>query len=144
MSVDPIPPGHHTVTPYLFLNDAQAFIEFATRAFGARERSAMKDEQGAIRHAEIEIGDSRVMLSQATDEYRPSPLAMHLYVVDCDATYSAAIEAGAESTMEPADQFYGDRMAGVRDPEGQIWWIATHVEDVPQEKIERRAKAANA
>lgn len=144
MSVDPIPEGHHTVTPYLFLNDAQAFIDFATRAFGASEEGIMKDEQGAIRHAEIKIGDSRVMLSQATDEYRPLPLAMHLYVEDCDATYAAAIEAGAESTMEPADQFYGDRMAGVRDAEGQIWWIATHVEDVPEDEMERRAKAANA
>ena len=144
MSADPIRPGYHTVTPYLFLNDAQAFIDFATRAFDAREKSNMKDEQGAIRHAEIEIGDSRVMLSQATDEYRPLPLAMHLYVENCDATYASAIEAGAESAMEPADQFYGDRMAGVRDPEGQTWWIATHVEDVPQEEMERRAKAANA
>ena len=69
---------------------------------------------------------------------------MHLYVEDCDATYAAAIEAGAESTMEPADQFYGDRMAGVRDGEGQTWWIATHVEDVPEDEMTRRAKATNA
>ncbi len=143
MPVDPIPQGYHTVTPYLFLKDARAFIDFAGRAFGAREQVSMEDEAGAVRHAEIEIGDSRVMLSQATDDYRPLPLAIHLYVEDCDATYAAAIEAGAESTMEPADQFYGDRMAGVRDAEGQIWWIATHVEDVPPEEMERRAKAAN-
>ena len=143
MPVQPIPEGYHTVTPYLFLEDAAGFMDFALRAFDAEEKVKMVDQQGMVRHAEIQIGDSRIMLSQATDENKPVALAIHLYVEDCDATYAAAIEAGAESTLEPSDQFYGDRMAGVRDAEGQIWWMATHVEDIPPEEMERRAEAAN-
>lgn len=143
MPVQPIPEGYHTVTPYLFLEDAAGFMDFARRAFDAEEKVKMVDQQGMVRHAEIQIGDSRIMLSQATDENKPVALAIHLYVEDCDATYAAAIEAGAESTLEPSDQFYGDRMAGVRDAEGQIWWMATHVEDIPPEEMERRAEAAN-
>lgn len=143
MPVKPIPEGYHTVTPYLFLNDAAGFMDFARRSFDAQEKVKMLDEKGEVRHAEIQIGDSRVMLTQATEENKPVPLTIHLYVEDCDATYTSALEAGAESTMEPSDQFYGDRMAGVRDAEGQIWWLATHVEDVPPEEMERRAKEAN-
>ena len=143
MPVKPIPEGYHAVTPYLFLKDAASFMDFAQRAFDAQERVKMLDDKGEVRHGEIQIGDSRIMLSQARDEFKPLPLALHLYVGDCDATYAAALEAGAESTMEPEDQFYGDRMAGVRDAEGQIWWIATHLEDIPPEEMERRAKEAN-
>ena len=102
----------------------------------------MAGADGAIRHGEVEIGDSRVMLADATNESPAVPAMLHLYVEDVDAVYRAALEAGAESVREPTDQFYGDRMAGVNDAFGNQWWIATHVEDVSAEEMERRQAAA--
>jgi PhnB protein len=92
-------------------------------------------------HAELRIGDSVVMLADAAGDFKPLPCALYLYVPDADATYRRALEAGATSVMEPANQFYGDRNAGVKDPTGNQWWIGTHVEDVPPEEMARRRDA---
>ncbi len=138
--VKAIPDGYHTITPYLTVSDLPRLLEFIKAAFGADVYEAMEDANGKVRHAEAKIGDSRVMMGQAREEWPARPAALYLYVEDADATYQAAIAAGAKSIMEPADQFYGDRNAGVEDPAGNQWWISTHVEDVSPEEMERRAK----
>jgi PhnB protein len=139
MPVNPIPPGHHTVTPYLTVRGADRLLDFVKRAFAATERELQKRPDGTIRHAEVQIGDSMVMIAEARGEWKPIESALYLYVKDTDATYRSALKAGATSLMEPADQFYGDRNAGVKDPVGNVWWIGTHVEDVPPAEMARRA-----
>jgi PhnB protein len=141
MAVKPIPDGYHSVTPYLAVEGADKLLEFVTRAFDAVGRECMRRPDGTIHHAEVKIGDSIVMLGEASGQWKPRPSTLYLYVDDTDATYRRAIEAGASSLMEPADQFYGDRNAGVQDPTGNFWWIATHVEDVSPEETHRRAEA---
>lgn len=140
MAVKPIPDGFRTVTPYFVVDDAAGFIEFLERAFGAVEDIVTRRPDGTIAHASLRIIDSMVMLGQAGGPWKASPLSTYLYVEDTDATYRRALEAGATSIMEPADQFYGDRNAGVVDPSGNTWWIGTHIEDVPLEEIERRQR----
>jgi PhnB protein len=144
MAVNPIPEGYHSVTPYLIVDGAAALLEFVTKTFGAEERVRMDTPDGKIGHAEVSIGDSIVMIADAptSDQGAHMPGVLHLYVDDADKTYRRAIEAGATSLREPADQFYGDRMAGVEDSLGNHWWIATHVEDVPPDEMARRAKEA--
>lgn len=140
MPVQPIPERYHSVTPYLIVEGADGLLDFVTQAFGADERVRMDREDGTIAHAEVTIGDSVVMLAEAGGEWSPMPGGIHLYVENCDATYARALEAGASSLQEPADQFYGDRSGGVRDSFGNVWWIATHVEDVAPDEMERRAE----
>ena len=143
MKTNPIPPGYHTVTPYLTVANARAEIEFLKRAFGAQTTETLSEEpDGTIRHAELKIGDSMLMLGQARDQWTPRPTGFYLYVEDCDAWYKRAMAAGAKSLMEPVDQFYGDRNAGVEDLEGNYWWIGTRVEDLSPEELKRRAQAA--
>jgi uncharacterized glyoxalase superfamily protein PhnB len=142
MPVESIPEGYHTVTPYLTVQGAETLLEFLQRAFDAVEQERVARADGTIGHAEVRVGDSMVMLAEARGEWKPMPSALYLYVKDTDATYRRALEAGACSLMEPADQFYGDRNAGVRDPVGNIWWIATHKEDISPEELTRRATAA--
>jgi PhnB protein len=96
---------------------------------------------GAVLHAEVRIGDSMLMLTDGGGDWKPMPAALYLYVNDADATYQRALTAGATSVMEPVTQFYGDRHGGVKDPSGNIWWIATHVEDVSPEELRKRAEA---
>ncbi len=141
MTVRKIPEGFHTVTPYVIVNGSARLVDFVKQAFGAEERYLMKDENGAITHGEVWIGDSIIMISEASDRYPATPSMLHLYVEDCDETYRRALAAGAESVQEVADQFYGDRSGGVRDASGMIWWISTHVEDVSDEEVARRAAA---
>lgn len=140
MPVKPVPDGYHTVTPYLIVPGAAKLIEFMKQAFGAKETERMPQPDGTIMHAEVRIGDSVVMLADAGGQFKPRPAAIHLYVNDADATYKRALQAGATSLREPADQFYGDRSAGVADPVGNHWWIATHKEDVPREELAKRAE----
>jgi PhnB protein len=140
MTVKPIPDGYHSVTPYLIVQGADKLLDFLTRAFGAEETVRMPRPDGSIAHAEVRIGDSVVMLADAGEQWSPMPAGIHLYLEDCDATYLRALEAGATSVQEPADQFYGDRSAGVRDSLGNHWWIATHVEDLSEEEIAKRAE----
>jgi PhnB protein len=140
MAVKPIPDGYHTVTPYLTIDDPDAVMLFLKDAFGAQETYAMRDDNGKIRHAEAKIGDSMVMMGRAHDQWKSRPANFYIYVEDVDAVYKKAIAAGATSINEPETQFYGDRHGGVTDSQGNNWWIATHVEDVSSEELERRAK----
>lgn len=142
MSVSPVPQGFHTVTPYLIVADAAAQIDFLQRAFNAELKYAMKTSAGAVSHAHVQVGDSMIMLGQARDQWVPKPTSLYLYVPDCDALYRSALAAGGKSVMEPATMFYGDRHGGVEDASGNTWWIATHLEDISPEELERRAKAA--
>jgi len=142
-SVRPIPDGYHTVTPYLVVPNVANLIDFLRRAFDAKEIGRFEDpKSGRLMHAEIRIGDSAVMMGEPSPEYPAMPAMLHLYVADVDATYRGAIQAGAVSLREPADQFYGDRSGGVTDPAGNQWWMSTHVEDVSPEEMRRRAAAA--
>ena len=136
--VKAIPEGYHAITPYLVLQDAAKFIDFAKQAFSAQERMRMPGPDGKIGHAEMQIGDSVLMLSDASAEFPAMPAMIHLYVSDADAMYKQALQAGASSVREPADQFYGDRSAGIKDAFGNQWYLATHVEDVPPEEMEKR------
>jgi PhnB protein len=150
MAVKPIPEGYHTATPYLAVDDAAEAIEYYKKAFGAKERGRMETPDGKIGHAELQIGDSVVMLSdplpQATTrtpkELGGTSASVFLYVEDVDAVVKDAVDAGASVTMEVADQFWGDRFGTIADPFGHLWSIATHIEDVPPEEMAERAKAA--
>jgi PhnB protein len=152
MGVKPIPDGYHTATPYLAVDDAAEALEYYKKAFGAKERGRMEAPDGKIGHAEIQIGDSLVMLSdpfpQATTrtpkELGGTTASVFLYVEDVDAFVQKAIDAGATVTMEVADQFWGDRFGTITDPFGHSWSVATHIEDVPPEEMAERAKAAMA
>jgi PhnB protein len=145
----PVPPGYHTLTPYLIVDDAARALAWYTQAFNARELMRLSAPGGSIGHAEIEIGDSRVMLAdenpavgaKAPATFGGSPISLHLYVEDVDATISQAAGAGATVKSQPENKFYGDRTGSVVDPFGHIWHIATHVEDVTVEEIERRMAA---
>jgi PhnB protein len=139
----PIPEGYGTVTPYLCVSDATKLIDFLKQAFDAQLLFKMDGPGGRIMHAEMTIGDSRIMLGQPTPGQETQAM-IHLYVPDTDATYKRAIAAGGTSVREPADQFYGDRSGGVRDMFGNQWYIATHVEDVTPEEMDRRMAAMKA
>jgi uncharacterized glyoxalase superfamily protein PhnB len=141
MPVNPIPAGYHTVTPYLTVADARQQVEFVKQAFNATIKELIESKDGGVSHAELKIGDSIVMIGQANEPWKPTSSSLYLYVEDTDALYQQALKAGATSLMEPADQFYGDRNAGVSDPNGNQWWIATHVEDMSPEELQRRAAA---
>jgi PhnB protein len=141
MSVQFKPDDYHTVTPYLIVQGAPKLLAFLKQVFDAKERFIMPGPDGGIGHAEVAIGDSVIMFADSSPRYGPRNAMLYLYVADVDATYKRALEAGATSVHEPADQFYGDRSAGVEDAFGIHWGIATHVEDVPPEEIEKRAKA---
>jgi PhnB protein len=152
MPVRPVPEGYHTVTPYLALDDAAGAIEFYKRAFGAEEIARMDAPGGKVGHAELKIGDSYVMVAdtfpqsetKAPRDAGTTTAGVFLYVEDVDALFKQAVDAGATVTMELADQFWGDRFGTVRDPYGHVWSMATHVEDVPPEEMEERAKQAMA
>lgn len=140
--VKPIPDGYTAVTPYLIVEDAAGFLEFLANAFGAVERTRMPMGEGLIGHAEVEIGGAAVMLSDALPpDFPPTSSQMHLYVKDVDEVYAQAVGAGATAVAEPADQFYGDRVARVNDPSGNQWAIASHVEDVDMDELMRRIAA---
>lgn len=141
MPVKPIPDGYHTVTPYLTVSDLPRLLEFVQAAFGATVTESLAGENGKPRHAEFRIGDSIVMAGQAPDASQARPGTLYLYVENTDELYRRAAEAGAKTLLEPTNQFYGDRNAGVEDPVGNQWWIATHVEDVSPDEMQRRMAA---
>jgi PhnB protein len=149
MAVNFIPTGYHTVTPALVVRGGKKAIEFYKQAFGAKELGAMYMPDGEkLMHAEIQIGDSRIMLGEESPEMGAtspqalggSPTSLNLYVDNCDAWYDRAIKAGAKSNMAPADMFWGDRYGKVVDPFGHYWGILTHKEDVSPADMDRRAK----
>lgn len=139
MTVKPIPDGYHSITPYLIVDGAAEVMEFLKKAFDAKEIAcSLKSPDGKVRHAELQIGNSRLMLSDGCSENKPMPSMFYLYVEDCDKAYASAIKAGGVSVKEPTTQFYGDRSGGVRDSAGNQWWVGTHVEDVSPEEMEKR------
>ena len=143
----PIPDGYHSVQPYLYLKNASDAIAFYAKAFGATERMRMANKDGRIGHAEINLGNSCIMMADenaaigvySPQHYGGAPMSLMIYVEDCDVIYQRAIAAGATSLREPADQFYGDRMAGVADPFGFDWYIGTHIKDVSLEEMKQHA-----
>jgi PhnB protein len=152
MATKPIPEGYHTLSPYIAVGDAARAIEYYAKAFGARELYRMEAPGGRVGHAELEIGDSRFMLSDPMPQASVRPpkelggtsASMFMYVEDVDAVVKQAVDAGATITMEVADQFWGDRFGTITDPFGHVWSIATHVEDVPPEEMAERARTAMA
>jgi len=147
--VKPIPEGYHSVTPHLVASDAAGAIEFYKKAFGATEIIRHADPGGKIRNAEVKIGDSMIMLADEFPEMGVvsprslggSPVSFYLYVKDVDQVHRQALAAGGEEIYPVTDKFYGDRSGGVKDPFGHSWYIATHVEDVSPEELQRRAQA---
>jgi PhnB protein len=140
-AIEPTPPRYHTVTPFLNVKGAEDAIAFYKKAFGAEERLRMPNADGTIMHAELTIGDSTIMLSDAihSPETRSS---IHLTVADCDALYERAVSAGGTQKMPLQDMFWGDRYGTLEDPFGNVWAISTHKEDVAPEELARRAAAA--
>lgn len=148
-SVKPIPDGYPRVSPYLVVDGAAQAIDFYTQVLGASERMRMGGPDGKIGHAELEFGDSVVMLA---DEYPDmgyvgpkavggTPVTIGVYVEDVDKTFDAAVKAGAKALRPVEDQFYGDRSGQIEDPFGHRWSIQTHVEDVPPDEMQKRAAA---
>jgi PhnB protein len=152
MPTKPIPEGYHTLTPYLAVDDAADAIDYYKRAFGAKERLRMGAPDGKIGHAELELGDSLLMLSdpfpqsscRTPKELHGATASIFMYVKDVDVAFKQAVDAGGTSISEPEDMFWGDRFATLADPFGHVWSLATHVEDVPPEEMAERAKQAMA
>jgi PhnB protein len=145
--VKPIPDGYSVVSPYLIIKGAARALEFYKRALGATERMRLEMPGGMIGHAEIQFGNSVVMLADefpqmgchGPEHHHGSPVSLHVYVTDADAVVARAAAHGAKVQRPVQDQFYGDRSGAIVDPFGHVWNIATHVEDVPPEEIQRRA-----
>ena len=138
MSVKPIPDGFNTVTPYLLVKGVAGLMQFLEKAFDAETLSKMPGDDGSIMHAEMRVGDTRLMMGEATEKWAPRPGGFYVYLENCDASYQRALDAGGTSLREPTTEFYGDRSCGVEDPSGNQWWISTHVEDVSEEDMKRR------
>ncbi len=145
--VKPVPEGYHTLTPYLVLDNAAAAIEIYKKAFGAVELVRMPLPNGKVAHAELQLGDSKIMLADEAKEMGfksaaslgGSPISLHLYVNDADQAFEQALREGATVIRALENMFYGDRSALVKDPFGYTWCISTHVEDVSESEIKKRA-----
>lgn len=150
--VKPIPDQYSRVMPYLIVDGAAAAIDFYKSVFGATERMRMAGPDGRLGHAELEIGESVIMLAdenpamaiQGPKKIGGTPVTLHVYVEDSDAAFERALNSGATSLRPIEDQFYGDRSGQFEDPFGHKWNVATHVEDVPPDEMEKRAAAAMA
>lgn len=148
-NVKPIPTGYHSVTPYLVVSQGSKAIEFYKKAFGATEVMRMDGPGGTIVHAELQIGDSRIMLSDmvmqkefaAPSLTAPTSISLMIYVEDVDKVAAQAVAAGIKTEREVQDQFYGDRTGNFVDPFGHRWTLATHIEDVSEDEINRRMAA---
>jgi len=145
MSVQAIPKGYHTITPFMTVRDAARAIEFYKQAFGAKERGVMKGPEGKIMHAELVIGDSIIMLADEFPEFGSlspqstggSGTGLHIYIEDVDSAFDRAVKAGATVEMPVADMFWGDRYGKLRDPFGHKWSIGTHKADLSMEEMKK-------
>ena len=141
-NIKPVPDGYTAITPYLIVENAAGFLDFLAQAFGAVERRRIPMPQGGIGHAEAEINGAVLMLADAfPPDFPANNTLIHLYVTDVDSAYARAVDAGATTISEPADEFYGDRIARVADPYGNQWFIASHVEDVDTDELMKRVAA---
>jgi PhnB protein len=138
-TVRPIPEGYHSVTPFINVKGAAELLDFMHEAFGAEEIARVQGEDGSIGHAETRIGDSVVMLFDSKPDWPWTPSFLRLYVGDCDAVYEQALIAGGTSVTRATDMPWGDRVARVRDPAGNLWWIMTRMEEVDEGEMVRRA-----
>jgi uncharacterized glyoxalase superfamily protein PhnB len=139
MKVNSTPNGWHSITPCLAVPDAGRLIEFLKEAFDGNEQARVTRPDGTVLFAEVRLGDSLVVISDPMDSWRPRPSMLNFYVADVDATFRRAVAAGATPVRRPANMFYGDRQACVRDISGNDWWITTHIEDVSVAEIQERA-----
>jgi len=140
MSLQPIPEGYHSVTPWIIVRGTAQLLDYLKKAFNAVELARIHNEDGSIGHAEVRIGDSVVMLFDAKEAWGPTPSFFRLYVEDGDAVYQRALEAGGTPVTEMTDLFFGDRVGRVRDPAGNIWWIQTRKEALDHAEMARRAQ----
>ena len=139
MSVEFKPAAYHTVTPYLIVDGAERLLAFIVDVLGGTEMMRLPGPDGRLGHAEVRVGDSVLMLADVPPSGEATAAMLHLYVPDSDATYKRALAAGATSLREPTNEFYGDRISGVQDVFGNKWYFATHVEDVSDDEMGRRA-----
>lgn len=139
-SVRAVPEGFHTVTPYLVVENAQELLEFVKNAFDAKQTFRMDRDDGKISHATVSIGDSTIMISDTMEGMQAQTCMLYLYLPDVDTVFKKAVQAKATTVHEPTTEFYGDRAGAVKDQWGNVWWMATHVEDVEQKELERRAE----
>jgi len=140
MPTKPIPEGFHSLTPYLFAEGAARLIDFMSAAFEGKVIFQQKRPDGAVMHATIRIGDSMLMLADPTPEFGAMPSSIYLYVPDCDTVYQSALASGGVSVFPMMTLPSGERYGGVKDPCCNIWWVATHAEDVPPDEQQRRWK----
>jgi PhnB protein len=137
-----VPAGYHSVTPYLVVDGASRLIEFLKFTFEAELRDSFTDKEGKVQHAEVRVGDSVVMLTDAsTVGFSPIPSQLYVYVTDVDEVFKRGLKAGGSTVRDPENKVYGDRTAAIKDPTGNIWWIATHLEEVTHEETEKRMQA---
>ena len=141
MAIKSIPEGYHSITPSFCVDGAQKFINFLKEVFAAQDRFKMDGPGGKVMHAELNIGDSAVMVSDVMPQWPAKSNSLYVYVDDVDAAYQRALKAGATSVRAPENAFYGDRTSAVQDPFGNMWGMATHIEDVPPDEMEKRAEA---
>jgi PhnB protein len=141
MAVKAIPEGHHSVTAYLVVNGVDKLIAFLEQSFAGKCVERHQGPDGKTAHAEVKIGDTIVMMGEASERAKAAATTLYHYVPNVDEVYRRAIAAGATALTEPMDMFYGDRSGGVLDPCGNNWWIATHIEDVSPEEMQKRMQA---
>lgn len=139
-SVQPIPEGFSTVSQFIMADDVEKIINFCQKAFDAQIVSELRSSDGKIWHAQVKIGESMILFGDTMGMHAGTTSCTYLYVKDANAMYQKAINAGGKSVQEPKDMFYGDHSGGITDPAGNYWFVATHIEDVKQDELERRAR----
>jgi PhnB protein len=137
-SVNAVPKGYHSVTPYLVVDNAAGLIEFIEKAFNGKLTFKTLHDDNRIMHATVTIGDSTIMISDTMEGMEAHTAMLYLYLENVDEIYQQAIDAKSTSVSKPRDEFYGDRVAAVKDSWGNVWWIATHVENLDQQEMEKR------
>lgn len=141
--VKPVPDGFHGVNSFLVVDGADDLIKFIVDGLGGEQTKILRTDDNKVHHATVRIGDATIMIADTMGDMQQETAMLFLYVDDADSVYQSAIDAGGESIQELKDEFYGDRVGGVKDRWGNKWWIGTHKEEVEGEELERRAKAVN-